>query len=75
MIAYERGLKIMSDPAVTAVVCTFLILYAASPSCENPLKKSVPVQLVVVSLIAALSAAQNPVISVIMLMTFYCLIG
>ena len=75
MNAYERGLRNMSNPAVVAVVCTFLTLYVASPSTHNPVRTSVAVQFTFVSLIAALSAAQNSTISVILLMTFFCLVG
>ena len=75
MTAYERSLRLISDPAVIAVACTFLTLYAASPSRENPVRTSVPVQFILVGLIAALSAAYTPIISVLLFMTFYCLVG
>ena len=76
MTVYERGLSSISDTAVIAVVCTFLMLYAATPSSSgNPVERSAPIQFMCVSIIAALSVARKPVISVILLMAFYCLVN
>ena len=75
MTVYERGLSSISDTPVIAVVCTFLILYAATPSSGNSVERSTPIQFLCVSAIAALAAAKKPVISVVLLMAFYCLIN
>ncbi len=75
MNVHDITLGFVSDPAVIAVVCTFLALYAASPSRDNPVSTLEPVRYVLVGLIAAFSTARNPTISVIMLLTFFCVVG
>lgn len=73
MTLHESALKTVIDPTVTLLICALLTLVAASPSNENILKLSKVFQFAVVGTISALAASSVPIISVILMMLFFCL--